>query len=332
VKPLRFAIVGMGEIAREAHLPALRRRDDIELVTVVDTRQEQLQRAAAGLAPTARRSTRLEDVFDDAIDAVVVATPPWHTTGIVEECLRRGLYVLAEKPIAPALGAAERLSALDAAQTARLQIGFTYRHHPSLERLRSMLASGWFGWPVAVRISVFDERLDPVGHPDHYRRILETMKHGSPIVHDGAHLCDWVSFLLDDQPVDVRSIGLQTDSSFPAPNYEAALLAYPNASVATLEVGWMCPALPVGHFSVLGPRGMATLDLRTFALVLDGGEGSERVEADGDHVAVCFDRQLEKFVSACRSGARPVPGLDEALASLALSERIARAREPTPAR
>jgi predicted dehydrogenase len=40
---------------------------------------------------------------------------------------------------------------------------------------------------------------------------------------------------------------------------------------------------------------------------------------------VCFALQLERFVSSCMSGTAPVPGFDEALASLTLAERIAEA-------
>ena len=82
--------------------------------------------------------------------------------------------------------------------------------------------------------------------------------------------------------------------------------------------------LPPSQFVVTGPLGRATLDPPTFGLTVELADGStETLEPPGDKTAVCFALQLERFVDHCLAGTPPVPGLDEAIASQALAERIA---------
>jgi hypothetical protein len=52
---------------------------------------------------------------------------------------------------------------------------------------------------------------------------------------------------------------------------------------------------------------------------------TEELPAPGDKTEVCFERQLSRFVDHCLASTPPVPGLDEALASLELAQRIAAA-------
>jgi predicted dehydrogenase len=89
---------------------------------------------------------------------------------------------------------------------------------------------------------------------------------------------------------------------------------------------WLTPVLPRSQFVVTGPKGVATLDPPTFRLTVELADGAtETLEPPGDKTEVCFALQLERFVDAWLAGRPPVPGLDEAIASLELAERIAHA-------
>ena len=84
--------------------------------------------------------------------------------------------------------------------------------------------------------------------------------------------------------------------------------------------------LPPSQFVVTGPKGLATLEPPTFRLTVELADGTtETHEPPGDKTEVCFALQLQRFVDAALAGTPPVPGLDEAIASLELAERIARA-------
>ncbi len=320
---LRIGLVGLGDIGVRAHLPAITAEPRATLVVVADTDAERLSTfAPPGVATTTDAGTLFADT---EVDAVVIATPPAATAGLVQAALEAGKYVLAEKPIA--LSVAEAEDVRDTAGAAeRLQIGLTYRHHPAVDRLRYLISAGALGRPLLIQAAVCDERFDPEGNPRGHARRLRSLERLPPIVSDGVHACDRLNYVLGEAPVDVTGWSLRTDPQFATANVNGGVLTYADGTVARLEVVWLTPVLPPSQFLVTGPFGRATLDPPTFRLTVELADGTTEVlEPPGDKTETCFALQLERFVGHCLAGTAPVPGLDEALASLELAERIARA-------
>ncbi len=320
---LRIGLVGLGDIAVRAHLPALAANPDVALVAVADLDAE---RVAAFAPAGARATTEPETVLaDPSIDAVVLATPPHATTGLVQAALAAGKYVLAEKPIALSMAEAALVRELPGAAE-RLQIGLTYRHHPAVDRLQELIAAGMLGRPLLIQASICDERFDPDGDPRAHARRLRSLELVPPIISDGVHACDRLNLILGEEPVDVTGWSLRTDPGFATANVNGGILTYADGSTARLEVVWLTPVLPRSEFVVTGPLGCATLDPPSFRLTVELADGgTEVLEPPGEKTEVCFALQLERFVGHCRAGTPPVPGLVEALASLELAERIATA-------
>jgi myo-inositol 2-dehydrogenase/D-chiro-inositol 1-dehydrogenase len=318
---LRLGLVGLGDIAVRAHLPAIAANPETELVAVAEVDPARLRAAA----PSSVRTTAdPEELFaDPEIDAVVIATPAATTVELVRAALQAGKYVLAEKPIAPTAAAAASLGEVAGARD-RLQIGLTYRHHPAIDRLRELIAAGELGRPLLIQAAICDERADPEGDPRGYARRLRSLERMAPMISDGVHACDRVNLLLGVPPAVVSGWSLTTDASYPSPNINGGVLTYDDGTVVRLEVIWLTPVLPPSQFIVTGPLGCATLDPPTFCLTIELADGHvERLDPPGDKTQVCFALQLERFVSSCTSRTAPVPGFDEALASLTLAERIA---------
>jgi predicted dehydrogenase len=321
-RPVRIALVGLGDIAVRAHLPTILRQPRAELVALVEPEPGRRE-AAAGLVPGVPAHAELEAVLDGA-DAVVLATPAWVTPGLARAALAAGLYVLAEKPLAPTL--AEQLDFRSVPGAAeRLQIGLTYRHHPAIARLREIVSSGRLGGPLYVQSSLADERADPEGEPEHYARRVRTLEHGPPVVFDGIHRCDQLNLVLGEAPLEVRGWSLRTRPELASPNVNGAVLHYGNGTIVRLEVIWLVPSLPPSQFVVTGPRGRVVVDPPTFALAAEIDGRTEELPAPGDKTRVCFELQLERFLDACTSGTPPSPGLEDAIAASSLTERIAAA-------
>lgn len=329
-RAVRLAVVGLGDIAVAAHLPAIARSADVELVAVADVDAE---RRAAFVSGTNLSDTDLSNIAayddvapilaDDDVDAVVLATPPWVTTGLAVRALTVGKYVLAEKPIATGVAAAQPLADLPAELLSRLQVGLTYRHDPALQDLRDRIESGPLAGPKLIRAHIYDERLDPSA-PEHEARLRRTLDHGPPVVHEGAHVFDWLSFLLGAEPEVADAWAVSTDAGFGNPNLIGARLTYPDGSVALVEFGWLTRALPHCELSVLAADAYAVLDGFTFALTLDHAGTTRTLTFPGDRAVRCFDRQLAVFVDLVRGRTeRAVPGWAEGIASLRTSERVA---------
>lgn len=319
------ALIGLGDIGLAAHLPALLAEPRVTLAALADVDDGHVEQAAA-LAPGVRATTAVEDVLlDPTIDAVVIATPPWVTTKLACRALEAGKYVLAEKPPAPSLAEAAELAGLPEAQQ-RLQIGLTYRHHPSVDRLRELVRGGNLGSPLLILASVCDEVADPDGDPVNFARRRQSLEHYPPVISDGIHACDRLNYLLGTSPTTVQGWALRSDERYATANANGAVLEYDDGTVARLDVIWLYPVLPPSQFVVAGPRGCAVLDPPTFALSVAFADGTtETIAPPGGKTEICFERQLSRFVDHCLAGTPPVPGLDEALAALALAQRIAAA-------
>jgi myo-inositol 2-dehydrogenase/D-chiro-inositol 1-dehydrogenase len=319
---LRIGVIGLGDIAVRAHLPALERNPRTRLVAVADLDAARLAAAPPGV----RATTAVESVLADAdVDAVVIATPPAATAGLVREAVEAGKWVLAEKPLG--LSAAEVAGVRDLpGASERVQIGFSYRHHPAVDRLRELISAGALGRPLLIQAAICDEPANPQQDPQAYARRLRSLEQLPPVVSDGVHACDRLNYLLGEAPVDVTGWSLRTDRGYATANVNGGVLTYADGTVARLEVVWLVPVLPLSQFVVTGPNGLATLDPPSFGLMVELADGTTEVlEPPGDKTEVCFALQLERFVDACLAGTPPVPGLDEAIASVELAERIAHA-------
>jgi predicted dehydrogenase len=89
--PLRLALVGIGKIARDQHLPAIAASADFELVAAVSRNA-----TVEGVANFAEIDGLIASGL--AVDAVSIATPPLGRHLITAKALAAGWHVMLEKP------------------------------------------------------------------------------------------------------------------------------------------------------------------------------------------------------------------------------------------
>ncbi|GAA1577256.1 MULTISPECIES: Gfo/Idh/MocA family protein [Kribbella] len=313
---MRVALVGLGAIGLGAHLPALLRHPFVDVVQLVDPDAGRRETAAATGVPAAA------ELDPAGVDGVVLATPPWVTPELAVRYAEAGLFVLAEKPVATSVDAARIYDRLDGEQRRRVQVGLTYRHDPAIRQLKTWIDDGTLGTPVLVRAHIYDEAYDPA-NPEHTALITRTLEHGSPVVHEGAHIFDWLAYLLGAPTLHDAWSGA-TRPGLPAPNLVGARLGYPGGHRALVEFGWFTAALPRCELTFLGDRGLATLDGFTFDLRLSTADGDREVRFPGDRTTRCFDLQVQRFVELY-DGTRKtgVPSLDDGIAALRTAQLVA---------
>ncbi|MFC7623536.1 Gfo/Idh/MocA family protein [Microlunatus sp. GCM10028923] len=321
----RVALVGLGAIGAGAHLPALLRSDRLRLVAVADPSPERREATGSELARAGRDDVAILDDLDQVIaagvDGVVLATPPWVTTDLAVRAAQSGIAVLAEKPVAPSIEDADRYRVLDADQRARIQVGLTYRHDPALDKLRKLIKDGALGRPLLVRASIYDERAD--GDPAHDRLITETLKHGSPVIHEGAHVFDWLTSLFGGPGEIDDAWAVTTRPGLAAPNLIGGRLTYPDATVL-VEFGWYTPTLPGCVLIFIGDGGTVRLDGRTFDLgVMLAGREPMMYTFSPNRTTRCFDLQVARFADLL-AGGRAEPSLDDGIAALITSQELQR--------
>lgn len=132
--PIRVAVIGLGKIARDQHLPAISSTSKFDLVAAVDRDGD----APEGLSFF--RSIEELDASDVQIDAVSICTPPQVRHDIAQYALEQGWHVLLEKP--PGATLAEVVALRDDAADRELTL-FTAWHSrfaPAVEDARNWLS------------------------------------------------------------------------------------------------------------------------------------------------------------------------------------------------
>jgi predicted dehydrogenase/nucleoside-diphosphate-sugar epimerase len=211
---LRVAVVGCGAMARDFHLPVLAGHEGFRLVALVDR-----DRARAAELATVYQARHvfgdISGLTPDLIDAVVLATPPFHHAPGTIELVGRGLHVLVEKPMA--LSSADAEAMVRAADKAGvvLAVGHHRRLWASSRLLRALLAEGLLGRPLRFDI----EEGGPYGWPLATLSNLRKDQGGGGVLTDiGCHLLDQLLFCLPGpaEVLDYRDNalgGIETDCS-----------------------------------------------------------------------------------------------------------------------
>ncbi len=130
---IRVAIVGLGKIARDRHIPAIAGTEGIELVAAADPKA-----ALDGIAHFATLEKLLGSKLN--IDAVALCTPPQARAALAAAALKAGKHVLLEKPPGATVSELTPLIAI-ARETGRtLFAAWHSRFAPAVEPARAFLA------------------------------------------------------------------------------------------------------------------------------------------------------------------------------------------------
>jgi predicted dehydrogenase/nucleoside-diphosphate-sugar epimerase len=147
----RVGIIGAGYIATW-HADAIRATPGAKLVAVCD----QSLKAAEDLAHAygVQAFGSVDDMLAAGVcDAVHILTPPGSHCSLALQCLRRGLHVLVEKPVALSGDEAELMRATASEAGKVLAAGHNFLGLPSFERLKSMMRAGELGRVSSVQIN-----------------------------------------------------------------------------------------------------------------------------------------------------------------------------------
>ncbi|HEX6142926.1 MAG TPA: Gfo/Idh/MocA family oxidoreductase [Geminicoccaceae bacterium] len=150
---LRGAVVGCGFFAVN-HLEAWRDlADEVELVALADLDRGRAEAMAArfGIGRADDDPARMLD--ETAPDFVDIVTTMESHRALVELAAARGVPVIVQKPIAPALADAEAMVAACERAGVPLMVHENFRFQRPVSAVRDVLASGRIGRPFFARIS-----------------------------------------------------------------------------------------------------------------------------------------------------------------------------------
>ena len=125
---LKVGVIGLGDIAAKAYLPALAVRPELELRLC--TRNEEVLERTAAAYRIERRYTDLGELLAGGIDAAFVHTATAAHVEVVTALLRAGVATYVDKPLADNLDDCQRLADLSRERRCSLFVGFNRRFAP----------------------------------------------------------------------------------------------------------------------------------------------------------------------------------------------------------
>lgn len=134
MRKIRIALVGVGKIARDQHVPALAANESFELVAAASPNHK-----LDGLANFPDVEALLTALPD--LDAVAICTPPQIRYDIARYALERGRHVLLEKPPGATLNEVFALVELAQLQGVALFATWHSREAPAIEPAQRWLAN-----------------------------------------------------------------------------------------------------------------------------------------------------------------------------------------------
>ncbi|MET3647676.1 Gfo/Idh/MocA family protein [Phyllobacterium ifriqiyense] len=132
--PINLAIVGVGKIARDQHLPSIERNADFTLVAAASRN---------GTVDGIPNFTTMKAMFEavPTIDAVSLCMPPQFRYDAAYEAILAGKHVFLEKPPGATLSEVESLASLANEKGVSLFASWHSRYAPGVEAAKSFLGS-----------------------------------------------------------------------------------------------------------------------------------------------------------------------------------------------
>ncbi|CAM3441096.1 Gfo/Idh/MocA family protein [Dermacoccus barathri] len=322
-RPIRWAVVGGGQISQQAFMPAIGRTDSSELVALVSGDEDKRERLARQYGLAAYGYERYPELLaSGTIDAVYVATPVFRHREFAVPALEAGVHALVEKPFEVSVEAAQAI--IDAAERggAKLMVAYRLHQEPGTVALVESVRAGAVGEPRFFS-SVFAQTIDERNHRSN------NGFWGGPVADMGTYPLNEARMLFDAEPIEVSARGVRTsDRDFP--DTVAVSLVFPHERVAQFTASYS--SAYTESFTLAGSEGVITssscYDWGGDVAITWTTTDAESNSVEHRHEPVDqFAGQVEYFVDCIRAGAEPEPSGAEGLCDVRVLAAIEKSLE-----
>ncbi|HVG76175.1 MAG TPA: Gfo/Idh/MocA family oxidoreductase [Thermoleophilaceae bacterium] len=299
------------------------RQQDAELTWLCDASEEALARWGPAF-PSARTTSSFDDLLnDDALDAIVIATPVPTHADLATRVLSAGKHCFVEKPLARSEEEAEAVVKAASMADRVLLVGHLLEYHPGVQKLAEIVKSGELGelrYIYSNRLNLGKDRPD--------ENALWSL---------GVHDLSVILMLAGEEPFNWDVMG----ASYLRPKVEDvvfALMRFNSGLLAHMHLSWLDPHKE-RRFTVVGSKRMATFDdmeIERKLTVYDKGF-DEDYSSYGEYIARSGDIhsprvsneeplriECRHFLDCIRDGSEPRTGAESALRVVRVLERLQR--------
>lgn len=322
-RKIRYAIVGLGDIAQEALMPGVSHTGNSTVTALVSGDPAKLTKLGKryGVKNLYSYEQFPALLASGEIDAIYLATPNWRHAEFAVPALEAGIHVLSEKPLDVSSERARAIMAAAAKGKAQLMTAYRLHFEPAtLDAIRRIRA-GELGELIAFT-ACFTQMVDPDNH---------RAKHGieaGPLYDMAPYPINAIRYLFGAEPLEVVSAIAtrhpQTgfgdlDDTF------AVTLRMPGNRLAQFTVSYY--ANQVDILTIAGTKGSIQMDP---AFGFGQGLAHRRRIGDKDSHETFkatdqFGGELKYFSDCILEGRTPEPDGEEGLADLLVIEAIVEA-------
>lgn len=202
--------------------------------------------------------TDLEAALAHQPDAVVIANPTAVHMDVAIPAAAAGCHILIEKPVSHDLARVAELQAALDQNGAQLLVGFMFRFHPGLQKIKTWLDAGAIGAPLSARAH-WGEYL-PDWHPweDYRNGYAARADLGGGVVRTLSHPLDYLLWLLGDADVTAAAtskMGLNLEVE----DCADILLRFESGALGSVHLDYV--QRPPGHtLEITGSEGLVRWD------------------------------------------------------------------------
>lgn len=292
---VRLGVLGAGNFATAVMLPALKQvkgLDFVGIVTATGTRGRTTAERYGFQYASTEENNLLED---ETVNTIAVLTRHHLHASQVVSALKSGKHVFCEKPLAlnqdqlnEILEALERSDRL-------LMVGFNRRFAPMVRRLKDFLSP--LKEPLFMHYRVNAGAL-PSSH-----WVQDPVQGGGRIIGEACHFIDFLTYLTEVHPVQVKTVGLPEDDRTNEDNVHISITFEDGSIGAISYLSNGDRAFPKERLEVFCGGHIAILDdFRTLEMVSQGKSRTwkSRLRQDKGHGA-----EWETFADAIMNGGPP---------------------------
>lgn len=312
--PLKIGVIGVGNMGQH-HTRVLSLLKDVELIGVADVNVER------GLDIASKYRVRFFEHYEEMlpyVEAVCIAAPTKLHYKVGLDCLKRGVHVLIEKPIAASIAEAESLVNAAADTNCILQVGHIERFNPAFQELIKVLKTEDLLALEAHRMSPYSQRANDVSV------VLDLM------IHD----LDLLLELAGSPVIKLSATGSRAQESQYL-DYVTATLNFANGIVATVTASKVTHR-KVRRIAAHCKQSLTEADFLNNEILIhrqttanyttDYGQVLYRQDGLIEKVYTSniepLHAELEHFVNCVRGGDKPSVGGEQALKALRLASYI----------
>ncbi len=317
---LKVGLVGAGNLAKWAHLPALSKLPNVSLHAVCSASGARGNTYAKRFGAAYFCSDYRQILDDPEIDVVMVLSRNQHHFSQAYEALMAGKHVFVEKPMALTAAECRELYNAAAVSGAQLTVGFNRRFAPFYRELKKSLKG-------RIGPAVINCRMSSPGISGTYWMADPSI--GGAIIGEAVHFVDLMYWLLESEPINVSAYCLPTGKTDPiGENNLVATFRFADGSIGSLNYSTIGSKKAQGERVEVFAKGVSSMvqDFTRFKSVSSSKQKRSSLWADKG-----YDVQLSSFFRRLASGDPPeITVRDGARATLVCVEMLKSAQALTP--